>query len=163
MPLQLRLANPADIPQIAALAHTIWHQHYIPVIGQAQVNYMLGLMYSDAALREQMEQKDQQFYLVEEAGETPGFVSVSHEADRHVFIHKFYLDQQKAGKGLGSRVFAMLLELLQPEQVRLTVNRQNFKSINFYFKNGFVIERVADFDIGNGYVMNDFVMIWKKR
>ena len=39
---------------------------------------------------------------------------------------------------------------------------QNYKSINFYFKNGFVIERVADFDIGNNFVMNDFVMIWKR-
>jgi ribosomal protein S18 acetylase RimI-like enzyme len=40
----------------------------------------------------------------------------------------------------------------------LTVNRQNFKAINFYFKNGFVIDEVADFEIGNGFVMNDFVM-----
>ena len=52
--------------------------------------------------------------------------------------------------------------MLDPLTVRLTVNRQNFKSVNFYFKNGFTIERVADFDIGNGYVMNDFVMMWKK-
>ena len=58
--------------------------------------------------------------------------------------------------------FIELLKLLKPEELRLTVNRQNFKSINFYFKNGFKIEQVADFDIGNGYVMNDFVMVWRK-
>jgi ribosomal protein S18 acetylase RimI-like enzyme len=50
-----------------------------------------------------------------------------------------------------------------PKTIRLTVNRQNFKSINFYFKLGFKIEKVADFDIGNGYFMNDFVMLWKAR
>jgi hypothetical protein len=25
-----------------------------------------------------------------------------------------------------------------------------------------VIERVADFDIGDGYFMNDFIMIWRR-
>jgi hypothetical protein len=46
--------------------------------------------------------------------------------------------------------------------MRLTVNRQNYKSINFYFKIGFRIEKCADFPIGNGFVMNDFVMVWRK-
>jgi hypothetical protein len=41
------------------------------------------------------------------------------------------------------------------------VNRQNYKAINFYFKLGFKIQTVADFDIGNGYVMNDFVMVFE--
>ena len=27
----------------------------------------------------------------------------------------------------------------------------------------FVIDRVADFDIGNSFVMNDFVMVWTKK
>ena len=49
----------------------------------------------------------------------------------------------------------------QPQTLRLTVNRQNYKSINFYFKNGFVIEKTADFDIGSGYFMNDFVMVYR--
>jgi diamine N-acetyltransferase len=46
-------------------------------------------------------------------------------------------------------------------ELRLTVNRKNFKAINFYFKNGFIIESVKDFDIGNGYLMEDFVMLRK--
>ena len=78
------------------------------------------------------------------------------------FIQKFYLDQTLAGKGSGTEAHNELVKLLQPSLMRLTVNRQNFKSINFYFKNGFKIESVADFDIGNGYVMDDFVMVWLK-
>jgi ribosomal protein S18 acetylase RimI-like enzyme len=45
--------------------------------------------------------------------------------------------------------------------MRLQVNRKNVKAINFYFKNGFVIEDAKDFDIGSGYFMKDFVMIKK--
>ncbi|MBK7966419.1 MAG: hypothetical protein IPK10_14825 [Bacteroidetes bacterium] len=42
----------------------------------------------------------------------------------------------------------------------MTVNRTNLKAINFYFKKGFTIEEVKDFDIGNNYFMNDFVMLY---
>jgi len=45
--------------------------------------------------------------------------------------------------------------------LRLQVNRQNYKAVNFYFKMGFIIESVGDFDIGGGYFMNDFVMVRK--
>jgi ribosomal protein S18 acetylase RimI-like enzyme len=52
-----------------------------------------------------------------------------------------------------------IVDIRNPKTIRLTVNRQNYKSINFYFKNGFKIERVEDFDIGSGFWMNDFIMI----
>ena len=68
------------------------------------------------------------------------------------------------GKSVGSKCLNLLEVAINQNSkssfncFKLTVNRQNFKSINFYFKNGFTIESVADFDIGNGYVMNDFIM-----
>jgi RimJ/RimL family protein N-acetyltransferase len=69
------------------------------------------------------------------------------------------MDSEKQGEGYGTEFLQeMISKLDRPVIIRLTVNRQNFKSINFYFKNGFVIEKVADFDIGGGYIMNDFVM-----
>ena len=163
MSIRLQAATRADIPLITQLAYKIWHQHYVPIIGQEQVTYMLHKMYDAASLQEQMDAKGQRFYLIrDESARDLGFVSVSGETGPELFIHKFYIDQDIAGKGLGSQVFGLLLELYKPQLARLTVNRQNYKSINFYFKNGFVIEKVADFDIGEGYVMNDFVMVWKK-
>ena len=73
-------------------------------------------------------------------------------------MHKFYIDQDLANNGLGTQVLQKLESLLPIKTITLTVNRQNFKSINFYFKNGFKIESVEDFNIGDGYFMNDFVM-----
>ncbi|MBK6985390.1 MAG: GNAT family N-acetyltransferase [Bacteroidetes bacterium] len=74
-------------------------------------------------------------------------------------MHKFYIDQQKSNAGIGTEVLNLLIQQINPKSLMLTVNRQNFKSINFYFKNGFKIDRVEDFDIGDGYEMNDFVMV----
>lgn len=163
--VQLIQAKTEDIPLIAQLAKTIWHEHYTSVISIEQITYMLDMMYSYPSLQEQMTKKEHVFYLIEQNGEKTGFISVSkmENAIHSYFIHKFYLLQNTAGRGHGTLAFIELLKLLKPQELRLTVNRQNFKSINFYFKNGFKIESVADFDIGNGYVMNDFVMVWRRN
>ena len=92
-----------------------------------------------------------------------GFISVNSKKKGEWFLNKFYINQLKAKKGIGSKVFDLLLELTNPKKITLTVNRQNYKSINFYFKKGFKIEKVADFEIGKNYVMNDFVMAWRKK
>jgi ribosomal protein S18 acetylase RimI-like enzyme len=42
----------------------------------------------------------------------------------------------------------------------LNVNRNN-KALGFYQKFGFVILREEDIDIGNGYFMNDYIMVCK--
>lgn len=161
--VKLRPAESSDIPAISQLAKKVWNQHYPAIIGQQQVDYMLALMYSDKSLQEQLNVKKHNFYFIETDKGDLGFISVNKEKDGSWFINKFYIDQENSGKGLGTEAFSALLKIIQAQEIRLTVNRQNHKAINFYFKCGFVIEKVADFDIGNGYVMNDFVMVWKKR
>lgn len=151
-----------DIPQLSALAALVWWQHYPSIISKAQISYMLDKMYNSKSLIEQMRGKHHQFYFISYASDTIGFLSVNEEEKGQWFLNKFYIDQTKAAKGVGSLAFKQLLQLLNPQTMRLTVNRQNYKSINFYFKNSFVIEKVANFDIGNGYTMDDFVMLWKK-
>lgn len=161
--LKLITASVNDISEITQLAKVVWNQHYPTIIGQAQIDYMLNLMYSHQSLTEQMTKKGHRFYFIALNNINIGFISVNEEQASEWFLNKFYIDQSKASKGLGAKAFNELLSALNPKQITLTVNRQNYKSINFYFKTGFKIDRVADFDIGNGYVMNDFVMVWKKQ
>lgn len=159
--LTLQAATVADIPTIAGLASKIWMQHYVPIIGEQQVHYMLQKMYSAESLQTQMLEKKHLFYLIVLDSVPCGFISVNEEAPQEWFLNKFYILQDQAAQGLGTRVFRALLTKHPAKKITLTVNRQNFKSINFYFKNGFIIREVADFDIGEGYQMNDFVMVWK--
>lgn len=160
--ITLRRAKSDDISIIQNLAHSIWQMHYIPIIGAKQAHYMLDMMYSSAALFKQFEQQHV-FYLIEhEVNQVVGFISVEQLHEGHFKIHKFYILMSSANCGIGSTVFKRLCKLFNAREITLTVNRQNYKSINFYFKNGFHITAVADFDIGNGFVMNDFIMQWKK-
>jgi len=91
-----------------------------------------------------------------------GFLSYSTFDDENYFIHKWYVDPFIHGKGIGRKLFSHIFDNVNFKTIRLTVNRQNIKTINFYFKLGFVIEKVVDIDIGEGYIMDDFQMILKK-
>ena len=159
--LKLKEARVDELEIVTQLAKQIWNKHYVPIIGQQQVDYMVSRMYSPESLRKQLVEKHHRFFLITFNGkDILGFISTHEEKGDEWFLNKFYILQERAAKGLGTQAFKKLIELIQPRKLTLTVNRQNYKSINFYFKNNFKIDCVADFDIGDGYVMNDFVMTW---
>lgn len=158
MTTNLQAASRENIPLIAQLAEKIWKIHYTPIIGERQVNYMLEKMYSENSLAEQL-QNGQQFFLANYNDRPIGYISVSGKGG-DFFLHKFYLNVEEQGKGLGKIFFREMLALFpQMKTLRLQVNRMNYKTINFYFRLGFVIEEAKDFDIGEGFSMDDYVMI----
>ena len=158
--LLLKAVSETEIEKIADLAKIIWQKYYPPIIGQEQVDYMLKNMYNTKSLLNQINEKGQQFYFIIFENETIGFISVTNEKDGCWMLNKFYVLDKEAGKGIGTEILEELKKIIQPKKIRLTVNRNNFKSINFYFKNGFRIDSVAQFDIGEGYIMDDFIMVW---
>ena len=162
MKITLERANESHIELISSLAEQIWKKHYPEIIGMQQVEYMLEKMYAFESLLQQMNEKKHEFFLVLNEKEKIGFISVHQDSASTYQLNKFYILQSNQKKGIGTQAFQLLMgEIKAAKEIRLTVNRHNFKSINFYFKNGFTIESVADFDIGDGYFMNDFIMVWK--
>lgn len=162
MKMLLRPAVDSDIPAIAQLADRIWKIHYTPIIGEKQVAYMLDKMYSAKSLHEQM-QKGDLFFLATMNDVPFGYISLSKKEKGDYFLNKFYIEVNEQGKGYGKQIFADILERFPDlEQLRLQVNRMNYKTINFYFGLGFTIEYAKDFDIGDGYRMDDYVMVWKR-
>jgi len=160
--MQFIQASYQEIDKIIELAQKIWRDHYPSIIGEEQVEFMLAKMYDKASLEKQI-QKGDEFYLAFDESENRylGFVSIKNEGESKLFINKFYIDTNHQRFGIGLLFFDFILREYVPQEIRLQVNRQNFKAINFYFKAGFKIEKVADFDIGDGYFMNDFIMIWE--
>ena len=163
MNIQLQKAKSEDIPLIISLACKIWKAYYPAIITHEQIDYMLDKFYSTLSLDAQMND-GQDFYLINSDGISVGYLSVAQQNQGDYFLNKFYIDPNEHRKNIGESSFLQLLDLIPGmNTMRLTVNRSNFKSINFYFKLGFIIEEVKDFDIGNNYFMNDFIMIYKKR
>lgn len=158
--IQLQRAGTNDVVELEQLARVIWNVHYPPIIGQEQVDYMLNLMYSAPALIKQMEE-GQHFFFITEDQQHIGYVSLTNKGNGDYFLHKFYVLPDQQGKGIGKRVHDAILNYFADlKTITLTVNRKNYKSINFYFRIGYDIKEVKDFDIGNGYCMEDFIMKW---
>ena len=162
--MHLEKCKPETLHTVAEMANEIWNAYYTEFLPADQISYMLNKFYALPALQKQVEE-GQTFYTIFDNERAIGFIAVSQSNESEFFIHKFYLYPSDQGRHFGSLVMQDItsrfrnMSSAEKPTVRLTVNRQNYKAINFYFKNGFTIERVADFDIGNGYHMNDFVML----
>ncbi len=161
MTINITPAKSSELSIIAELADKIWRVHYTPIIGQEQVDYMLLKMYSLQSLILQQEQ-GQQFFIAELDKQAIGYISITAKGP-DFFLHKFYINIEEQGKGFGKIIFNDLLSKFPLlKTMRLQVNRMNFKTINFYFRLGFVIEAAKNFEIGDGYTMDDYVMVFKK-
>ena len=161
--LAIKPADSGDVDLIYALAEKIWKVHYPDIITMDQIDYMLKMMYSKEALKKQMEE-GQQFLIAFNGDEAVGYISFSVKEKGEYFLHKFYIDTTRHRNGIGGHFFNQVFSNFEDlTAIRLTVNRKNYKAINFYFKQGFVIEEVKDFDIGNNYEMNDFIMLYKRN
>lgn len=146
------------------MAETIWQAHYPPIIGYAQTAYMLQRNYSIGSLKEQNAAGQIFYWICDETDAEVGFIGISHSDGERIFIHKFYILPDYQGKGAGKSAFLSVIALYPDvRSIQLQVNRHNYKSINFYFGIGFKIIQVADFDIGDGWQMNDFIMEWRKK
>jgi ribosomal protein S18 acetylase RimI-like enzyme len=157
--LKIRKATSKDIPLIRELTFKVWPQTYAAIISREQIEYMLEMMYSEASLLKQMNEGCQ-FIIAYDINEPVGFAS-SQETEPSLFkLHKIYVLASQQGKGTGKFIIEYLLNDIRQKggsALQLQVNRHN-KARNFYEKLGFVTIQEADFDIGNGYFMNDYVM-----
>ncbi len=145
---------------IHQLAQKIWREHYPSIITIEQIEFMLLNRYSSKVIAEGM-QNGEEYFLVYDNDVPVGYSSIERK-DGFYYLHKFYLDVAKHRSGIGKELFDYVLSQIDSTKpIKLQVNRTNYKAINFYFKVGFVIQSVGDFDIGGGYFMNDFVMVRK--
>lgn len=161
--MEIKVAGVADISTIQNLAKIIWPQAYGEIISAAQLRYMLDLIYSSTSLTKQIE-KGHQFILARENNIAIGFASFSkkNEKDPTTFrLHKIYVLPNLPTKGIGSFLLSHVCNesIMQGAiQLELNVNKYN-PAIQFYLKKGFTVLREEVIDIGEGYVMDDYVMI----
>ena len=156
---EIRNATVKDIPLLRELTFRVWPQTYANILTQEQIDYMLEMMYSADALEKQIAEGCQ-FIIVYENGNPAGFASYQETESGVWKLHKIYILPNQQGKGTGKFVLNHIItaiKQLNAKALQLQVNRHN-KARDFYEKLGFAVIKIADFDIGNGYFMNDYVM-----
>lgn len=149
--------------QILLLAQTaaeVWHEHFISILQEQQINYMVDKFQSADAVTEQIEKQGYRYFLLLLEGSVIGYTGFRTEGNR-MFLSKIYILKQYRKKGYASETFAFLEEMCRGMDlisIWLTVNRNNLDSIQVYERLGFDKTKTQVTDIGNGFVMDDYIM-----
>ena len=155
-------ANIGDIKQIQNIVHITWPITYGEILSKEQLDYMLDLFYSDKALIDQYNKKEQLFYMIYEDEANLGFIGIEHNYSGKTAtkIHKIYLLPETQGRGIGKKVIDEIGKLaLDNNSTALILNVNRFNSaLGFYKKIGFEVVEEVDIEIGNGYLMEDYMM-----
>ena len=153
------VTNMELVYSVYAVAEPIWEQHYTPIIGADQVEYMVEKFLSPDAIVEQIN-SGYEYFLFSYDYTFAGFSAIE-ERGEDLFLSKLYVDQEFRGKGIGKYMFQKFVEIAKMRNLKkiwLTCNRNNTNSLAFYEHIGFKKVREEVTDIGNGFVMDDFIL-----
>ena len=153
------VSNIELVYSLSAIADDIWHEHFTPIIGEAQVDYMLDKFLSPDALTEQIN-SGYQYYIFSFEYTFAGFAGI-HKENGKLFLSKLYVHKDFRRKGIASYMFNQFIELCKKhnlDKIWLTCNRNNTNTLNVYKHWGFKKVREEVADIGNGFVMDDYIL-----
>ena len=149
-----------QIETIAGLAREIWYEYYVPLIGRAQVDYMVSKFQSAGAMTQQL-REGYEYFLTERNGQGIGYCAVQAQpAQQSLFLSKLYLLRDARGAGTGRICLSFIEQLARRRGLKLlwlTVNKGN-PAVQAYERLGFRIAADLVMDIGGGFVMDDFRM-----
>jgi len=155
----IEVSTQDQIEMVESLAKEIWTDHYIPIIGKEQVDYMLDRFQSKQAISEQIK-TGFLYFLIRDDNQFIGYISVQPKTDE-LFLSKLYVRSSKRSKGWGNKAIRFVEKLTRERglaKIVLTVNKNNVNSIKAYEKFGFRKVGSIIQDIGSGFVMDDYKM-----
>ncbi len=150
--MKLIQATLENIPLIQDLARRSWENAYADILSAEQMEYMLSEMYSEAEIASHFQNPDYHYYLIfdENNGSYEGFIK----------LHRIYLTPESKGKGFGKEALQFINGQVSENgnsRIILNVNKHNVAR-KFYESQGYRVYDEGVFDIGNGFVMDDFLM-----
>lgn len=155
-------ASRNDLETIRQIAFNTWPSTFGTILSQEQINYMLDMMHSIESLTSQMIAKKHTFLLAYNDEKCVGFISYELDYKKQAItkIHKIYVLPKTQGNGIGKLLLSEVKRIAidnNNSALSLNVNREN-PAIDFYKKHGFIIADKEDIDIGNGFLMEDYIM-----
>jgi GNAT superfamily N-acetyltransferase len=124
--------TPEQLATVAELAHEIWYEFYVPLIGRAQVDYMVDRFQNAAAMQAQIDQ-GYEYFLVKQAdtdgkAREIGYCALQEQADGALFLSKFYLLKSTRGSGTGRKCMEFIEELARRRGLADRQQRQSVRT-----------------------------------
>lgn len=137
----VRTAGERDLEKVRALLTESFHAAYDDVYGGARVDELVAGLFSPAALKARLANKNAEFLVADSGKEIGGvgYAAVSDDTAKTVMLHLLYVRPELQRQGIGRDMFAEL-ETCFPdaELMRLEVEPKNTGAIAFYQAHGFV-------------------------
>ena len=156
--IELVKVETSDIEDLSILATKIVREHYDPIIGKAQNEYMLKKFQSVDGIKRQIDE-GYIFYWAKYDGMDVGFFSFTQKEGK-LYISKLYIDKEYRGKKIASAIIQFLSKEAKRNnlsKIFLNVNKRNFDTIKVYKHLGFELLREEKNPIGNDFYMDDYV------
>ena len=159
----LNVKTDEDINKLADLASEIWKEYWPKLLSPAQIDYMVAKFQSYNAIKEQLEDEGYVYNIMIEDGNNIGYFGLCPKDD-YLFLSKIYIKDNYRGKGLGREAFRKIIDIAKEHNknaIRLTVNKYNSNTIKTYERWGFLTINDVVTDIGNDFVMDDYIMEYR--
>ena len=157
--MQITKVNDNQIEKLADFAKEVFIDYYIDIIGYDQALYMTDRFLSYEAIMKLIDD-GAVFKIIEMGNRIIAFTEYLKDNHR-IFLSKLYVHKDYRHQGLGRIMLDDCIEYAKEnncESIYLTVNKNNTDSIDIYKHLGFkTIDSVVN-DIGNNYVMDDYIM-----
>lgn len=159
--VSFKKATDQDITLLQELAEKSWNSAYANILSTDQIEYMLTEMYAKDELFKQLQNPNYQYYLILSDVIPAGFIGFEFHYEKETTkLHRIYLLKEFKGKGLGKKGLDFMKKMAaetSDKRIILNVNKEN-PARKMYESQGFKVFKEEVFDIGNGYVMDDFLM-----
>lgn len=140
-----------DLDLLQSLSKEIWFDTYQHILSSQQITYMLDKFFNATELV-----RLNYYFIIDE--DVVGFFA--YMESESIELSKLYIKKDYQKKGYAKAVIHHLKRKLKP--IKLTVNKYN-PSLHFYLHLGFQIVDEVIVDIGSGYVMDDYVLIYVNK
>jgi GNAT superfamily N-acetyltransferase len=160
--LEFIKATEKDIKTIQEIAKVSWLETYKNNLSDEQISYMLATLYAAEELKNNiLNNPNYHYYLLKNKEIFFGFIGYeNHFENKTSKLHRLYFLPEAQGKGFGKEAINFLKRQCKnanDEKIILNVNKYN-NAKQFYEKIGFTTYDQGVFDIGNGFVMDDYLM-----
>jgi len=156
-------ARPEQLPDVQRLAGVIWRAHYPGIISAAQIEYMLARGYALDVLAGFLAGQDRGLELATICGELCGLAAWYLTDDPATAkLDKLYVLPPRQRSGVGGQLIRRVEQLARRAGATLlvlNVNKYNAKAICAYERHGFTVREAVVVHIGEGFVMDDYIMV----
>lgn len=157
--MEISTVDKSQIREASRFAQNVFIDYYNGLIGNSQATYMADLFLSEEAI-EKLIDDGAIFKVVKDQGDILGFTEYKKE-DERFFLSKLYVEKNHRHQGIGRMMFNDCLNHAiesNISKIYLTVNKHNTPSYDTYIHLGFKVIDAVENDIGNGYIMDDYIM-----